>query len=126
DRVLTLRTYRDVTRIREAATPGARIVVLGGGFIGAEAAASLRALGCEVVLVDRNPVPGARVLGEVLAGWLHGLHAAAGVDVRVTGIDSVEPAPAGLTVRLTDGTSLEAALVVAGVGMLPQVPLPGA
>src|SRR5690606_37229400 len=43
ERAVTLRTYRDVEQIRAAAAPGARLVVLGGGFIGAEAAASLRA-----------------------------------------------------------------------------------
>jgi len=154
---VTLRAYRDVEQIRAAAAPGARLVVLGGGFIGAEAAASLRTIGAEVVLADRSPVPGVRVLGPTLAGCLHALHAANGVDVRVAVIESIEhpsthPHPRGgdsaaaaharrrdtassrglaggggpLVVRLTDGTTVQADLVLAGIGMAGPTPLPGA
>jgi len=127
ERVATLRRYADLERIRAAAVPGARIVVLGGGFIGAEAAASLRTLGVEVTLVDRNEVPGTRMLGATLAGWLHGLHAVHGVETRVAGVAGVTDPGDGapLVVRLDSGEELPADLLLAGIGMAEPVPLPG-
>jgi NADPH-dependent 2,4-dienoyl-CoA reductase/sulfur reductase-like enzyme len=126
-RVVTLRGYDDAMRIRGASGPGRTVLVLGGGFIGAEVAASLRALGTTVVLVDPHELPGAGVLGETLAGWMRAMHLANDVDLRattVTSIDQVPSADGRLAVSLADGTSVVADLVVAGVGVRPRE-LPG-
>ncbi|MBO9577955.1 MAG: oxidoreductase [Microbacteriaceae bacterium] len=88
--VHTLRTYADARAIRAAAAPGARILVVGAGLIGAELASSLRAVGADVVLVDPHPVPLVPAVGGRIAGILHAMHAAHGVDVRVGGIAALE------------------------------------
>lgn len=126
-RVVTLRGYDDAVRIRAAAGPGSTVLVLGGGYIGAEVAASLRLLGAAVVLVDPHELPGAAVLGETLAGWMRELHTTNGVDLRTTMVSSIEPgstSDAPLRVTLGDGTTVAADLVVAGVGVSPRT-LPG-
>ncbi|GGA62492.1 hypothetical rubredoxin/ferredoxin reductase [Pseudoclavibacter endophyticus] len=112
-----LRGYRDAVRLRAAVSPGARVLVVGAGFIGAELTSGLVELGAQVVLVDRNPVPGSRVLGGTLAGYLHGMHAAHGVDVRVGSV--VDAAVEGVRVRarLDDGSSIAVDAVVVGAGI---------
>lgn len=126
-RVVTLRGYDDAMRIRAAAGPGRTVLVLGGGFIGAEVAASLRAIGTSVVLVDPHETPGANVLGETLAGWMRVMHLTNGVELRTTTVASIEPGggpDSPVRVILGDGTTVTADLVVAGVGVRPRT-LPG-
>lgn len=112
-----LRDYRDAVRVRELARPGTTIVVAGAGLIGAELTSGLVALGARVVLVDPHPMPGAAALGETLAAYLHGMHAAHGVEVRQTAVDGVTPAPDGLRIAFDDGTSREARGLVVGAGV---------
>ncbi|MEV8267264.1 FAD/NAD(P)-binding oxidoreductase [Microbacterium sp. NPDC076911] len=125
--VVTLRGYDDAMRIRAAAGRGRTVLVWGSGFVGAEVTASLAALETRVVLVDPHERPGSHVLGETLAGWLHDMHAAHGVDVRQTRVEAIadDESRDGLMVALADGTNVVADLVVAGVGVTPRV-LPGA
>ncbi|MBA8815251.1 pyruvate/2-oxoglutarate dehydrogenase complex dihydrolipoamide dehydrogenase (E3) component [Microbacterium halimionae] len=128
-RVMTLRGYDDAMAIRAVAGAHSTVVVGGGGFIGAEAAASLRESGSRVVLVDPHEVPGSHVLGDTLARWLHAMHSEQGVEVRHTRIDAVvsdahdDNAP--MQVALGDGSTVAADLVVVGVGVTPRV-MPGA
>jgi 3-phenylpropionate/trans-cinnamate dioxygenase ferredoxin reductase subunit len=116
--VLTLRTLADTEAIRAAAQPGKRALVVGGSFIGSEAAAALAERGLDVAVA----FPGARLLDKVLTeelgGWLHGKYAAHGVRLlsghtpaRLEGRARVERAV------LDDGTALEVDLVVAGIGI---------
>lgn len=121
--VLTLRTFRDAQAIRRAAQPGARVLVLGAGLIGAELASGLRTLGTDVVLVDRNVVPLARLLGGAFAARLHAMHAEHGVDVRVGGVAAVERAGGRLRATLADGSSAVVDAVVAGLGAEPNAAL---
>ncbi len=123
-RVVTLRDFEDAMRIRSAAGPGRTCLVLGGGFVGAEVAAALRGLGTTVVLVDPHENPGAHVLGDTLAGWLHAMHDTHGVTVRTTTVSSIDASGDRLAVALTNGETVLVDLVVAGLGVEPRV-LPG-
>ena len=80
---LTLRSAGDARRLRDALAPGARIAVVGAGFIGMEVAATARALGCEVTIVEALAAPMRRVLPPVLGHWFAGIHRRAGVDVQL-------------------------------------------
>ncbi|RVX38874.1 NAD/ferredoxin-dependent reductase-like protein [Nonomuraea polychroma] len=149
DRVHVLRTAEDADRLRAVLVPGARILVVGAGLIGAEAASTAVDLGCEVVLADPVAMPLAAALGEDLAAWLHGLHARRGITTLRAGIasfaetgDGVEASFAGgveasfaggVEPRTSDAAALGAVAraerlrafdaVVLGVGMTPQTAL---
>jgi NADPH-dependent 2,4-dienoyl-CoA reductase/sulfur reductase-like enzyme len=112
-----LRTQADSDRLRPCLTPGARIVVVGAGFIGSEVAASAKALGCHVTIVEAAPVPLERQLGLFMGAACGALHARNGVELRC-GI-GVERCEADAVV-LSDGTTLPADHVVVGVGAQPN------
>ena len=125
--VFTLRTLEDSLGLRAAVTAGegARLVVIGAGFIGSEVAATCRALGAAVTVVEALPVPLGRVLGDRVGAACAGLHRAHDVALRlgvgVTGL-TTEDTPQGPVVRgvmLVDGTVLPAEVVVVGIGVTP-------
>ncbi len=122
--VHTLRTVDDCMAIRAALGAGTeRVVVVGGGFIGAEVAATCRGLGVEVALVEAFPVPLWRVLGLEIGAVCAQLHRDHGVDVRLgVGVDHLEADRRGQVsrVHLADGTGIDAALVVVGIGVVPN------
>jgi len=123
DGIRVLRSLGDALALREHASRSRRVVIVGAGFIGCEVAASLRKLGVEVVLVEPQPTPLAGVLGERIGELVARLHLAEGVDVR-TGVGVAEvrgtgPDGAVESVTLTDGTVLDADLVVVGIGSRP-------
>jgi NADPH-dependent 2,4-dienoyl-CoA reductase/sulfur reductase-like enzyme len=126
--VYTLRTLDDslAIRARLAATgEGARVVVVGAGFIGLEVAATCHGLGAGVTVVEALATPMSRVLGEQMGAACARLHDAQGVDIRTgVGVAEVATGRAGstpLVVRLTDGTELPADVVVVGIGVDPEV-----
>ncbi|WP_235632144.1 NAD(P)/FAD-dependent oxidoreductase [Mycolicibacterium rutilum] len=120
DGVMMLRTVDDCLAIRDRLAARPRVVVVGGGFIGAEVAASCRSRGLDVALVQRASSPLLSVLGEELAPRWADLHREHGVDVRVgVGVDSFIGGRHVAGVRLTDGTHLAADLVVIGLGVTP-------
>ena len=84
DNVHVLRTCDDALALREALLPGARLAVVGAGFVGQEVAATARRLGVAVTLVDPAPLPLLPVLGAPLGRWLARMHAEEGVDVRLS------------------------------------------
>ncbi len=89
----------------------------GGGFIGAEVTSTARSLGLEVTVVDPLPVPMSRVLNTEIGGRFVDLHRRHGVRTRFgAGVEAVDGESGDLRVRLTDGTVLEAATVVVGIG----------
>jgi NADPH-dependent 2,4-dienoyl-CoA reductase/sulfur reductase-like enzyme len=119
--VRVLRTFDESLALRKHAGSAKRAVVIGAGFIGCEVTASLRKLGVEVTLVEPQPSPLASVLGQQIGELVARLHRAEGVDVRcgigvtgVTGTGHVEK------VLLSDGTELDADIVVVGVGSRPS------
>jgi phthalate 3,4-dioxygenase ferredoxin reductase subunit len=116
-----LRTLEDARSLRADLEHGGPLVVVGGGFIGAEVAATARQLGLEVTIVDPIPVPLARVLGEEVGQWLVDLHRRHGVTTRFgVGVEHIRGRRGALEVRLTDGITLSAATVVVGIGVIPN------
>src|SRR5579863_5196833 len=120
--VHVLRTLDDAIAIRAALAAGARVAVVGGGFIGAEVASCARALGRDVTIIDPVPALMARGLGPVLGQVLAGRHADHGVVLRL-GRSVVRAEGTGRVERLVldDGSSVAADLVVVGVGADPAV-----
>ncbi|MPY56505.1 FAD-dependent oxidoreductase [Streptomyces spongiae] len=120
--VHVLRTEHDAAAVRAGCAPGAKVVVVGGGFIGAEVAWTARGLGCEVTVVEPARALMPRGLGPVLGAALTRRHVRAGVRVllgaEVTGVESGRSGVEA--VRLRDGRTLPADLVVVGAGSVPQ------
>jgi 3-phenylpropionate/trans-cinnamate dioxygenase ferredoxin reductase subunit len=119
-----LRTLEDASALRADITrPGCRLLVIGGGFIGMEVAATARQLGADVTVVEPLAAPLARVLGPRAGAACQVLHERHGVRMCLgTGVASiVEDAAGTLTAKLTDGTSLIADTVLTGVGAVPNV-----
>lgn len=118
--IRVLRSVEESLALRRHASTARHAVIVGAGFIGCEVAASMRALGIDVVLVEPQPTPLASVLGEQIGALVTRLHRAEGVDVR-TGVGVAEVRGQGHvdTVVLGDGTELTADLVVIGIGSHP-------
>ncbi len=120
DGVLTLRTVEDCLAIRRRLGSRPRVVVVGGGFIGAEVAASCRSLGLDVVLIEKAASPLLAALGKELAPRWADLHRQHGVDLRVgVGVDAFVGNGRVEAVRLTDGSHVPADLVIIGLGVTP-------
>lgn len=120
DGVLLLRTVEDCLAIRERLGSHPRIVVVGGGFIGAEVAASCRSMGLDVALIEKGAGPLVQALGKELTPHWAELHRQHGVDVRVdVGVDEFVGNGRVKAVRLTDGSQLPADLVIVGLGVAP-------
>lgn len=120
DGVLLLRTVEDCLAIRERLASRPRVVVVGGGFIGAEVAASCRSIGLDVVLVEKASGPLLPALGKEVAPRWAELHRRHGVDLRVgVGVEGFEGNGRVRAVRLTDGSRVPADLVVVGLGVTP-------
>jgi 3-phenylpropionate/trans-cinnamate dioxygenase ferredoxin reductase subunit len=122
--VLYLRTIEDAEAIRAASGAARRVAVIGGGWIGAEVAASIRQLGPEVAMVAPGSVPLERVLGTEVGTVYRDLHAEHGVELvmgqRVTAFRG-QRAVEG--VETADGNTVAADLVVVGVGAAPRTEL---
>jgi NADPH-dependent 2,4-dienoyl-CoA reductase/sulfur reductase-like enzyme len=119
----TLRTLADSTAIRAAAAAAQRAVVVGTGFVGLEVAASLRQLGLDVTIVDRGTQLFRPLAAPVFSEYLAGLYRRHDVEL-VLGDDVAELT--GGAVRTVSGRELAADLVVAGIGVTPNVePLEG-
>ncbi|RGP42001.1 Ferredoxin--NAD(+) reductase [Altererythrobacter insulae] len=122
--VHAVRDRRDVDAIMAQLQNGAtRFVVIGGGYIGLEAAAVLRKLNCEVTLLEALPRVLARVAGEELSEFIQREHRAHGVDVRLeTAVEAIEGADGQVTgVKLADGEVLACDAVIVGIGIVPAV-----
>jgi NADPH-dependent 2,4-dienoyl-CoA reductase/sulfur reductase-like enzyme len=121
DGVHVLHTVEDALALRKALLSGPNVVVVGAGFLGAEAAAVARQLGLEVTLVDPLPAPMIRQFGDRIGGLVARLHADHGVRV-LTGIGVnalVGAAGRVIGVELADGETLGADLVLVAIGSVP-------
>jgi NADPH-dependent 2,4-dienoyl-CoA reductase/sulfur reductase-like enzyme len=120
--VHVVRTLDDARTLRDELARGGRLVVIGGGFIGAEVASTAYALGLDVTVVEVAPTPLAGPLGETMGGVVSALHADHGVrllcGVGVKGLSGETRVDA---VLLEDGRSVPADIVVIGVGARPCV-----
>jgi NADPH-dependent 2,4-dienoyl-CoA reductase/sulfur reductase-like enzyme len=115
-----LRTKDHAAAIRASVRPGCRVVVLGGGFIGAEVASACRSLGAAVSIVEAADVPLVRAVGSEMGAVLAGLHERHGVSLRsgttLTGLHGGDRLTA---IGLSDGSVLPTDLLVLGVGARP-------
>jgi 3-phenylpropionate/trans-cinnamate dioxygenase ferredoxin reductase component len=109
-----LRTVDDARRLRADLTPGARVVVVGAGWVGAEVATAAAAAGCPTAVVEAGPEPLPALAG--LGRWTVPWYADAGIALHL-GAPAARVEAGG--VELADGTSLAADVVVAGVGARP-------
>ncbi len=119
--VFYLRTMNDVDAMRPHFTAGKKVVVVGGGYIGLEVAAVARGLEMEVDVVEQMPRLLSRVVSPMISDFYAEVHQSAGVklwlDKRVTGIVGDGKAEG---VTLEDGTTLDADLVLIGIGVIPN------
>ena len=113
--LLELRTLKDAERLKAVLAPGKRLAVVGGGYVGLEAAASARALGAEAVVIERMDRVLARVASETLSAFFTERHRAMGVEI-LTGAEVVALAHDGVT--LADGSVVRADALLVGVGAL--------
>jgi 3-phenylpropionate/trans-cinnamate dioxygenase ferredoxin reductase subunit len=116
-----LRGVQDVRRIKPLMTAGARIVIIGGGYIGLEVAASARKLGCQVTVLEMTDRPMSRVVASSVSEYFASEHRSHGVKIlcgmrviRVEGSARVE------RVVCVDGSSFEADALIIGVGAIPN------
>jgi 3-phenylpropionate/trans-cinnamate dioxygenase ferredoxin reductase component len=120
DGIFVLRTMDDCLAIRSRLDVRPRVVVIGAGFIGSEVAATCRGRGLDVTVLEMLPVPMARAVGPVIGDVCGQLHRDYGVDLRcgvtVAGFEGRERVE---RVRLGDGGTIDAELVVVGVGVVP-------
>ena len=121
--VHAVRTRADVDRLVAELPAVTRVVVVGGGYIGLEAAAVLTKLGKPVTVLEAQDRVLARVAGEPLSRFYEAEHRAHGVDIRlnvtVACLEEADGAVSG--VRLGDGTVLPAEMVIVGIGIVPAV-----
>ena len=120
--VFTLRTLDDAQDLGSRLIPGARLVIVGAGFIGAEVASTARALGVEVTVVTSDSVPLSRPFGVEMAAEIARLHGINGVelicDAAIDSYDISEGVVSGL--RLEGGRYLPADVVLVAIGAVPN------
>ncbi len=122
DGVLELRTAADADRLKAALGPGKRLAVVGGGYIGLEAAASARALGAEATVIEMMPRVLARVACEPLSLFVQDYHREKGVVIELSaGVAALEGEGGYVSgVRLTDGRFIGCDAALVGVGAVPN------
>ncbi len=119
-RIHYLRTKDDSDRLRSSLGPGARLVIIGAGFIGAEVASSALQLGASVTVVEAAPAPMQRVLGDTLGAFVATLQREAGVDLRVnTAVRDVRTRGDEVVIDTSDGPIVGDVAVVA-IGIVPN------
>jgi 3-phenylpropionate/trans-cinnamate dioxygenase ferredoxin reductase subunit len=128
DGVYYLRNVEDSDRIKIEFTRAKRAVIIGAGWIGLETAAAARAAGLEVTLVVSGDMPLQHVLGPEVAPIFSELHRSNGVDLRYRTTASELTGRQGTTtgVILSDGTKIDADMVIVGVGAVPRTELAAA
>lgn len=123
--VLNLRTLAEARRVREAASTSRKAVVVGGGFIGLEVASTLSSMGCHVSLIEFQPRLLARSCSRDLAAAIARLHSNAGIELHLeAGLAAIHERRGRLErVTLTNGLSLDADLLLFGIGATPNTDL---
>lgn len=125
--VCYLRTAADVAMIREGTSPGRRAVIVGGGYIGLETAASLRALGLEVTVLEATERVLERVTAPEVSAFFDRIHREAGVNIRTDAlVDAMSGDGRVREVILASGESIPADLVIVGIGVEPNTDLAAA
>ena len=127
DRILYLRNAEDALRLKRLAKAGSRAVIIGGGYIGLEAAAVLKKLGLQVTVLEMADRVLERVTSETLSSYLTTLHAIHGVSIKtgcsVTCITGGEDETQPLNVECRNGENYIADIILVGIGVLPETSL---
>lgn len=124
DNIHILRTRDDAVRLRNDLVRAKRLLIVGGGWIGLETAASARKLGLEVVVYEAADRICARSLPVPISEWLTALHRRNGVDIATSAIvTDVREEANGVTLSLADGKSVAGDLLLVGIGNVPDVGL---
>jgi phthalate 3,4-dioxygenase ferredoxin reductase subunit len=119
--VYALRTLADCLALKKCFAHGAAVAMIGGGFIGAEAAAAARSAGCDVTLIDAVAFPMERAAGSMVGALLADVQRGNGVRTRFgVGVQSVTGRAGDLVVTLSDASVVRAEAVVVGIGALPN------
>lgn len=125
--VFYLRTAADVEMIRDATRPGRRAVIIGGGYIGLETAASLRALGLEVTVLEATERVLERVTAPEVSAFFDRIHREAGVNIQTGArVEALSGDGKVGEVVLAGGESISADLVIVGIGVEPNTELAAA
>lgn len=121
---LYLRTHDDAESIAARLKADARIVVIGGGFIGLELAAAARQRGCAVTVLEALPRLLARAVPEEIAAVMEAAHRGHGADIRCgAAIEAIRDTEAGVDVVLADGSAIATDLVIVGIGAIANTEL---
>ncbi len=124
DGVHYLRTLADCDALRDRLQIGGRVVVVGGGWIGSEFAASARQRGLEVAVVDPSPLPLERIFGAEIGAFYRDVHRDHDVELLLgEGVEAFEGEHAVTRVRTTTGRAIECDFVLVGIGVTPRVEL---
>lgn len=124
ENVLYLRTFDEARKLRARLAPGSHIAIIGGGFIGLELAASARARGAEVTLIELAPRLLARAVPAEIAGVMAARHEAAGVRLLTgTGIERIEAEGERHAIVLSAGETIVCDGIVAGIGAVAETGL---
>ena len=124
DGVHLLRTIEDSKAIQGTFDSGGRLVVIGGGWIGCEVAASAKQKGMDVTLIETLELPLLRVLGPELGAFYRDVHQDQGVDMLLgSGVEAIEGSGRAERVKLSDGNTIDCAAVVVGIGVAPRTEL---
>jgi 3-phenylpropionate/trans-cinnamate dioxygenase ferredoxin reductase subunit len=122
--VHVVRTLADVDAMAPGVVPGARVLIVGGGYIGLEAAAVAASRGMDVTLVEMAPRILGRVAAKQTADYFRALHTRHGVDIRDgVGLDRLMGEGQVRAVRLSDGSEIGVDMVIVGVGITPDTAL---
>jgi 3-phenylpropionate/trans-cinnamate dioxygenase ferredoxin reductase subunit len=116
--IFQLRTIADADNLKAMLAPGARLAIVGAGYIGLEVAASARRLGLDITVIERESRVLPRVASELLSAFFHRRHASAGVqimlDASVEGFDSIDGSVSAI--RLSNGITIPCDAVLIGIG----------
>ena len=124
DQIIYYRTYEDYRRLRALADQKLTFLVLGGGFIGSEVGAALRMVGRDVTMLIPEDGIGARIFPADLSHFLVDYYREQGVDVRTSeGLASLTPSAGKVLVKTTKGNEIPVDVIVAGLGIQPNVDL---
>ena len=123
-RVRYLRDIEDTRALQAAIASGTHVAVVGAGVIGLEVAASARTLGAAVTVLEVAPAPLGRVVERTVGDWFLALHRRHGVDMRMgASVRAIHDGARHATVELAGGATVEADLIVIGVGIIPNAEL---
>jgi 3-phenylpropionate/trans-cinnamate dioxygenase ferredoxin reductase component len=119
-----LRNLRDTLILRDKLRPGVRVVIIGAGFVGLEVAATARGMQCDVVVVEAADYVLSRVAPGEIGAFFESLHRRHGVQFRLgTRVNGIEKRGEAACVETSDGESILADVVVAGIGIVPNTEL---